>query len=294
MGILFIVNPVAGKGKSLEYAAYIEQTLKEKAVNYALKFTSCKGEAEQIAREAACGIYEKIVAVGGDGTVYEVINGMMGGTAALGVIAAGTGNDFIKTMGISQNLEEALETILDGKSIFIDCGKANDRYFINVASVGLDAEIVRKTEEIKRYISGPTAYVAGVFKTLFQYEPMPVEIAIDDWSYKGKITLIAVGNGKYYGGGMKVVPSAEVDDGYFTICLIKPMSKLKMLRLFPTIFTGDHTKEPEVEILKGKKVKVYSREPMILNTDGDIIGKTPVTFEVIENKMAVIVSGKDT
>ena len=294
MSILFIVNPVAGKGKSLEYAVYIEKVLKEKGIDYVLKFTSQKGEAERIAREAAYGVYKKIVAVGGDGTVYEVVNGLVGGDAVLGVIPSGTGNDFTKTMGIPGILEDALETVLQGEIASIDCGKINDRYFINVASVGLDAEIVKKTEEIKKYISGPTAYVAGVFRTLFEYKLQTVEISIDDWTYNGKITLIAVGNGKYYGGGMKVLPSASVDDGYFTVCLIKPMSKLKMLRLFPTIFNGDHTKQPEVNILKGKRVKVSSKEPMILNADGDIMGTTPVTFEIVENKIAVIVPSRCT
>ena len=294
MDILFIVNPVAGKGKSLEYAVYIEKVLKEKGIDYVLKFTSQKGEAERIAREAAYGGYKKIVAVGGDGTVYEVVNGLIGGNAVLGVIPSGTGNDFTKTMGISGRLEDALETVLQGEIVSIDCGKINNRYFVNVASVGLDAEIVKKTEEIKKYISGPTAYVAGVFRTLFEYKLQTVEVSIDDWTYNGKITLIAVGNGKYYGGGMKVVPSASVDDGYFTVCLIKPMSKLKMLRLFPTIFTGDHIKQPEVNILKGKRVKVSSQEPMMLNADGEIIGTTPVTFEIVENKIAVIVPSSCT
>ncbi|AOT70478.1 diacylglycerol/lipid kinase family protein [Geosporobacter ferrireducens] len=292
MSILFIVNPVAGKGKSLEFAAYIENTLKEKGIDYAMKFTTLKGEAEHIAKEAADGTYEKIVAVGGDGTVYEVINGLAGGTAALGVIPSGTGNDFVKTMKISPKLESALETVLNGEITAIDCGKVNGRYFINVASIGLDAEIVKKTEEMKKYIPGPTAYMAGLFKTLFQYRLQDVEIVIDDWVYKGKITLVAVGNGKYYGGGMKVVPSAKIDDGYFTVCLIKPMSKFKMLRLLPTIFSGDHIQESEVIILKGKKIRVSSKDPMILNTDGDISGTTPAVLEIIENRTSVIVPNK--
>ncbi|MEW9121424.1 MAG: diacylglycerol kinase family protein [Thermotaleaceae bacterium] len=289
MKTLFIVNPTAGKGKALKPLGYIHQKLEEREISFDIKITKEKGEAEKIARWAAAEDYEKVVALGGDGTIYEILNGLIGRKTALGVIPLGTGNDFVKTMHIPHNIEEALDIVIRGRKKRIDCGKANERYFMNVASIGLDAEIVQKTESIKQYISGPTAYVAGVFKTLFQYQFQKLAIDIDGLRLEEKITLLAIGNGKYYGGGMKVTPDAQIDDGYFSICLIKELGKLKILSLFPTIFTGEHIKEPVVKLYRGKEISVRSEGPLLVNVDGDIIGKTPVIFELVEKAIDVIV-----
>lgn len=289
MKICFIVNPTAGKGKGKKTAQKLQEYIKDLQVSYEIRYTEREKEAEAIARRAAQEGFKKIVAVGGDGTVYEVLNGMMGMDATLGVIPAGTGNDFARTMNISQDIREALQIILEGKESHIDCGQANGRYFINVASIGLDAEIVKETETIKRYISGTTAYIIGVLKTLLKFKHSSLQIEVDGQIENKDIMLVAVANGRYYGGGMKIAPMADVKDGVFDICIIHRISKWKILRLFPTIFSGKHIHVKEVKLYKGKNIKINGSQTMRLNLDGDIIGNTPVEFKLIPQALKVII-----
>lgn len=290
MEILFIVNPVAGKGKSNSVVKNIKEKMMAFNVPYKIKMTTRKKEAEEIAKNAVCNGYKKIVAVGGDGTIYEVVNGIVGSKALLGVIAAGTGNDFVRTVGIPNDLEEALKTIVYGKTRAIDCGKVNNRYFVNVASIGLDAEIVKETENIKQYLSGSGAYIGGLLKTLFTFKYKDIHMNIDGMKKKKNITLVAVANGKYYGGGMKIAPMADIEDGDFQVCVVDKVSKLKLMGVFPKIFSGKHVHCDEVGLYKGRQVNINSQESLSINLDGDIIGKSfDIRFEMIPKGIKVLV-----
>ncbi|QZY55074.1 diacylglycerol/lipid kinase family protein [Crassaminicella profunda] len=290
MDILFIVNPVAGKGNCDFVIGKIKEQMDFFHIPYKIKLTTRKNEAEEIAKDAVIKGYEKIVAVGGDGTIYEVVNGMIGSSASLGVIPSGTGNDFVRTVGIPNDLEKALNVIAYGKKVQIDCGKVNDRYFVNVASIGLDAEIVKETENIKKYLSGSWAYMGGLLKTLFSYKHKRVNMNIDGSKKNKNITLVAVANGKYYGGGMKIAPMADIKDGDFQVCIVDKISKFKLMRVFPKIFSGEHVHYDEVDMHKGKQVKIKSDEHLSINLDGDIIGKSfNVYFQMVPEGLKVLV-----
>ncbi|QXM07008.1 diacylglycerol/lipid kinase family protein [Crassaminicella indica] len=290
MDILFIVNPVAGKGKCDFIIEKIKKNMDSLHIPYKIKLTTRKNEAEEIAKNAVIQGYKKIVAVGGDGTIYEVVNGIIGSDASLGVVPTGTGNDFVKTVGIPKDLEKALEIIIYGKTVHIDCGKVNDRHFVNVASVGLDAEIVRGTEDIKKYISGSWAYIGGLLKTIFSYKYKKVDMNIDGTKDHKNITLVAVANGKYYGGGMKIAPMADIKDGDFQVCVVDKISKLKLMMVFPKIFSGEHVGYDEVDIYRGKQIKIKSQELLSINLDGDIIGKSfNICFEMVPKCLKVLV-----
>ncbi|MBB6218071.1 YegS/Rv2252/BmrU family lipid kinase [Anaerosolibacter carboniphilus] len=289
MDWMFIINPVAGKGKGRIIAQQIHQFMKDKVIPYDIRFTRYKGDGEILAKEAVIRGCSTIIAVGGDGTIYEVINGMGLKTAALGIVPSGTGNDLAKTLGIPKSPMKALKIIYGGHKVIIDCGQANGRYFLNVASVGLDAEIVKETENIKKYIKGPSAYAVGVLKTLLHFRNKEILLEIDGIQIKRQIMLVAVANGRYYGGGMKIAPQAEIEDGYFDICIINRISKGKLLRLFPTIFSGEHMKIKEVELIRGKIIKISGIERLMLNVDGDIVGEAPVSIEIYRGGIEVFV-----
>ena len=286
---MFIINPVAGKGKGKIIAQQIHQFMDGKGISYDIRFTRYKGDGEILAREAVARGCRTIIPVGGDGTIYEVINGMDLGKSALGIIPSGTGNDLAKTLGIPENPLKALKIIHGGHKAIIDCGQANGRYFLNVASVGLDAEIVKETENIKKYVKGPSAYVAGVLKTLLYFRHKDVVMEIDGVEMRRNVMLVAVANGRYYGGGMKIAPQAEIEDGYFDICIINRISKVKLLRLFPTIFSGEHVRVEEVEMLRGKTIKIDGLERLMINVDGDIIGEAPVSMTICPDMIQVFV-----
>jgi YegS/Rv2252/BmrU family lipid kinase len=196
----------------------------------------------------------------------------------------------VRTVGIPNDLEKALNVIASGKKVQIDCGKVNDRYFVNVASIGLDAEIVKETENIKKYLSGSWAYMGGLLKTLFSYKHKSVNMNIDGSKKNKNITLVAVANGKYYGGGMKIAPMADIKDGDFQVCIVDKISKFKLMRVYPKIFSGEHVHYDEVDMHKGKQVKIKSDEHLSINLDGDIIGKSfNVYFEMVPEGLKVLV-----
>lgn len=288
MEICFIVNPIAGKGKGKTVAKQIEGYMKEIAVPYEIRFTTRSREAENLALVASMEGYKKIVAVGGDGTVYEVVNGIIGRDITLGIVPSGTGNDFARSLGVGKSIETALDTVVYGRERLVDCGKANNRYFVNVAGIGFDTDILKEAEKIKKYFSGPWAYLAGVFKTLIHYKYKKIHMTIDSEQYQKEILLVAFANGNYYGGGMKIAPDADMEDGYFDICVIHKIPKLKVLRLFPTIFAGKHIEVEEVSIYRGKKVELYGDSPMPINLDGDLVGTTPLTIEIVPKSLKLM------
>lgn len=286
---LFIINPIAGKGKTLELIPRIKKSFDKDKINYDIKITDEKGHGEKIAEEAIDKGFTHIISVGGDGTAYEVVNGIRNGKIVLGILPAGTGNDFARMIKMPKDYDEMLKAIKIAKTKKIDIGNVNNRFFLNCSSVGIDAEIVKETEKIKKYISGTSAYLLGVFKTLAKYKSKEVDIVIDGKEIRRKIELIAVGNGKYYGGGMKINPMAAYDDGLLDICVVNKINKLKFTSLFLTVFKGDHIKIKEVETFRGKEVKIFGDDSLLLNADGDIIGTTPAEIKIEKRSINVIV-----
>jgi len=285
---LFIVNPIAGKGKSKKIVPLIEETMKKNNVNYQIVETSAPGSAKEIAGEALNKGFNTVVAVGGDGTIYEVVNGIVGRPVNMGIIPGGTGNDLAKTLSIPRDAKGALDVIVKNKVSKIDVGKINGKHFINVAGLGFDCEVLRETQRFKKHLSGMAAYLAGLFKALLFYKGNHVEIVLDGKKISKDIFLIAVANGKYYGGGMMVAPLAMIQDGYFDICLIKNVSKLTVLKLLASFVKGKHLKYEPVESYRAKRIEIISPQGLPINADGEIIGASPIIMECIEGAVSVI------
>ncbi|SKC88919.1 diacylglycerol/lipid kinase family protein [Maledivibacter halophilus] len=285
---LFVVNPVAGKGRTVEIIPKIKESFDKDNIQYEVKITSQRGEGEKIVREGIDKGYTHIISVGGDGTAYEVVNGIRREKIVLGILPAGTGNDFARMINMPKDHDEILKVLKMGKTKRVDIGMVNNRYFLNCSSVGIDAEIVKETEAIKQYVSGPLAYLIGVFKTLTKYKNKEVEIFIDNKKIKRNIELVAVSNGKYYGGGMKINPMADFHDGLLDICLVNKINKIKFASLFFTVFKGQHIRFQEVEIFRGKEVKILGDKSLLLNADGDIIGNIPAEINIQKTRIDVI------
>lgn len=288
--ILFIINPIAGGGKAEKIIPLIQDFMDSHKRKYKIITTTKPREAIDIAKNNVDN-YEIIVAVGGDGTINEVAKGIIiAGRGTLGIVPAGTGNDMVKSLGISLNPEKSLETIIRGSRREIDIGKVNNINFINIASVGFDAEVIVNHSKFKGRIKGKLVYILSVIYTLFNYKNKKLEIEIDGEELIEDIVLLAVGSGKYYGGGMKILPSAKVDDEYLYICIISGISKLRMLYLFPTLFEGNHVNYKKyVKIYKAKNIKVNSKEKIHLNVDGDSFSKErEIYFKLDNNKLKVI------
>lgn len=289
MGILFIVNPTAGKGKAKELVPFIESECSESQIEYVIKYTSTPTDGTSIAAWGAEKGFERIVAVGGDGTVNDVLNGIAGTNAALGVIPGGSGNDFIRSINSHKEIKKIVKDNIYGKIVKSDLGICNGKYFINVASSGFDAQVVMETQNAKKILSGSLAYIAAVIKTIFIYKGKKINIKIDDYTFEENTLLVAVANGKYYGGGMLPAPEAEIDDGYFDICHIKQVGKAKMLVLFPKFMKGKHGNIKEVSMLKGSKVSIEANEDLPVNLDGETFYSRQIDFEIVPKGINIII-----
>lgn len=287
--LLFIINPIAGGDRAKKLIPLIEEVLKKTNTEYEIIETTEPEEAIQIAEKSS---HHNIVAVGGDGTINEVAKGLIRrGFGTLGIITGGTGNDLSKSLNLPKDPKALIDCILKGNTIKIDTGIANNQEFLNIASVGFDAEVVSAANKIKKRIKlkGKFAYVLGVLYTLFFYKKKKVTIDIDGKTYERNIILMAVGNGSYYGGGMKIIPHASLIDGNLHICIVKDISNLKILFLFPSIFKGNHLRYKKyVETFKGKNINIKLSENTSFNLDGDIFkGDNNIQLKLSEYKLQV-------
>lgn len=287
MRVCFVINPSAGRGRGLATWRRIETPCR--AAEVVVRFTEGKDHARILAREAAEAGFDRVVAVGGDGTVGEVADGLAGTGAALAVIPAGTGNDLIRTAGIPSDPLEAASTALGGREITVDVAVANRRHFLNVGSVGLDAEVVREVNRIPKYFGGTVPYLLGLFKTFVTYTPAPVEIEVDGEVMERQALLVAVGNGQFYGGGMRVLPEARLDDGFLDVCIAGNMSRREILRALPRLYRGTHVGLPKIELFRAREVTIASQRPLHIQVDGELMGEVPVSFKVRPGALRMVV-----
>ena len=287
---LFILNPAAGKGKTLKLLPAIKAYFAASEEDYAIEVTKYPCHATEIAAAYSSKETCRIYSVGGDGTLNEILNGMAGSGSSLGVIPAGSGNDFIKSIAPDSDLKSIIARTVEGTAKPIDIARVNDKFFINIASLGFDAQVAHTTQHFKKLplITGKMAYILGILTTILQRKSNLLEIRIDDRFIKNDTLLIAIGNGKYYGGGILAVPEAEITDGLFDICLVDNISRMKILHLFPLYMKGQHGKISAVRFYKGKRVEIKSASPIAMNSDGEISIVKEAVFEILPKALSFI------
>jgi diacylglycerol kinase (ATP) len=290
---LFIVNPVAGKGKALRFVSEIESRFDGSGHTYEIAVTKAPGHAKELAEEAASrydGI--RIYSVGGDGTLNEVVNGLAGSRAELGIIPCGSGNDAARSLYTVMDPENLIDVLPDSHSIPVDLGRLNDKYYINIASTGFDADVALNSNHFKSFpfVSGPASYVLGVLAALIKCKKYKLRIILDDKEPVEKELLLAIfANGSYYGGGMKAAPSAKIDDGMLDFYLVDSCSRLKILKFFPKFQKGQHETMKEVSHFRGKRAVIESSVPFPVNIDGEVSLETRVTVEILHRSINIIV-----
>jgi diacylglycerol kinase (ATP) len=287
----FIVNPVAGNGRCPGIMQGLSERLKTRDIEYEVAFTKAPGHAEELASEAAKGGCEAVVAVGGDGTVMEAAAGLLksGGAAALGIIPGGTGNDYRRSFDIPMDAAGALEVVLGGERRCADAGLFNGKPFFNIGSVGFDVAVVEESGRMKKAL-GALSYYVAVFKTLAGYKCRKMRLWINGVLQEKEILISAIGNGLFYGGGMKVLPKAETGDGSFDVCVVDKIPRLKIAMLFPQFTTGSHGKFPFVKFYRCEKVVIDSMgEPFSVQTDGEVFsGITSAEFSILPGALKVL------
>lgn len=269
MNYIFIINPVSGKGKGREVARIVNQYCIDKNVDYKILYTTEKGDAEYLASLYKNSKDNIIYSVGGDGTLNEVVNGMVNSYASLGVIPAGSGNDFYKSLKINDNS-------------IIDLGKVNSRYFINIASIGLDAEIAKSANNLKNYnMPNDLVYIMSLFKNYFTYDYEKIKVD-DIYKY---ITILTICNGKYYGGGFEIAPNAKLNDGMFDVIETNRLSRLKIIKLLCKLYNALHINDMDVKYYKTNNITVESQLELNCNIDGEIITGRTFNFSTVPNAL---------
>jgi diacylglycerol kinase (ATP) len=292
----FIVNRVSGNGKGLKVWLEIERLLQAKQVNYRVFFTERPKHAIEIAKDLVKNKEaEIVVAVGGDGTIHDVANGLIGSNVPLGCIPAGSGNDFSRGLKGTVDYKKALDQILSGKGRKIDIARINDESCITVVGIGFDGKVAKITDESKhkKWLNsvglGNLTYVFSFIQVLFNYEPTNLHLTIDEKRIAlSNVWLIAVANFPFYGGGMAICPEARCDDGLLDICVVHNISRWQLLQVFPKVFKGTHVFHPAVTMYSGKQIEIQSDSPLIVHGDGEIVGETPVKITIHENALHVI------
>ena len=288
---LFIVNPAAGKGKGMQYITEIKSLLEGKA-DYCIKITEKKGQATEIVKQYTSKDDYIVYAIGGDGTINEVVNGMVGSGSSLAIIPAGSGNDFIKTIYPKYNKGELLHKLLNGRTECIDLVKINEKYFLNIVSVGVDAEVAFNAIAFKKmkYIKGEAAYLMSIFKTLCSYKSTQFKVILDGkQTCDKKILLLAVANGRFYGGGIPIAPHAKVNDAKADICLVKELKFGKILTIIPKLFKAKHEEAEEVEVYRANQIEIESAELFRVNIDGEIVTANKVNMQVMPQAIQIVI-----
>ncbi|MEI6454985.1 MAG: diacylglycerol kinase family protein [bacterium] len=301
---LIIVNPNAGSKKGARDWTKICHLLSQEGFDYHCVFTEHRNHAILLTEQNLAKGYRNLAVVGGDGTMNEVLNGIMSQTRVpfseitLGMIPVGTGNDWCRTLGVPFDYKKAVG-VLKAKKIFTqDIGKVTYhkqsetqvRYFLNVAGMGYDALVAKKTNLLKeKGKGGPLAYLYFVFASLFQYKFLEGVIEVDDTIvFKGEIFSMNVGICKYNGGGMMQVPFAIPDDGLLDMMLIKKASKFIVIRHTSKLYDGTLVSLPIVKTFRGKNIRIRSTDKIYLEADGESLGHTPFTFEIIPTILRVV------
>ena len=274
---IFIVNPISGKGKTLKAVDRIKKVCEEENLDYEIHFTEYPKDATKIARKYR---FTKniIYSVGGDGTLNEVLNGIVGTKNLLGVIPSGSGNDFYKTL-----------SKIDEEYPVIDIGKVNDRYFINIISIGIDAEVANNVSLMKkRKVPTNQIYNASLIYTFFKYKYKDIELLIDEKEQKkGKCTILTICNGQVYGGGYKIAPSAKLTDGYFDVYYVEKVNKPQLPSLINMLKQGIHEKHNKVHKSQATKIKFKCDKELVCNIDGEIMTAKKFNVKIIPNAITI-------
>ena len=281
---LFIINPVAGKkknrfDKTLSDVTAFAETLGEPYEIYVTK--APRDAVAKVAQAAGESDSLYVYACGGDGTLSECADGAAGHpNAAVTHYPCGTGNDFIKSLQLPKEPVAALKLQLNTAARRIDCGALNGTPFINVSGMGLDIDVLLQTEKYKRLASGLIPYLLGLIQALRHFRPFAADVVIDGVAQSSRYTIISVANGRYFGGGMKVAPFADVCDGAFDVMLIDEMPKWKMCVLLPLFLPGLHTKMSVCRRMVAKDVLIKRDRPFVVEMDGELAQVQQAHFQI--------------
>ncbi len=283
-----VANPKAGHGKGARAIKELHLLLGAQKIKYEIFETQYPGHATELAQRLAEKGTHRIIILGGDGTISEVVNTTINSEVELGVISVGTGNDLARSLGLPYNKPgKALEVIFTGKPTKVDVGWEEDRCFISTLGLGFPAIIAQKVNKMK-YLKGSPAFFIAAYKTISHLHPIPVRITLDDETLNVNCTSILIQNTRFCGGGLLVAPAARTDDGLFDVVVVNDIGKVDLMMNFPKIYSGRHLKHPKFSLYRSQSVRIDTPINLSKMFDGDIYGQTPVNAKVLRGAATII------
>lgn len=305
MKTFMIVNPQAAGGRGLRLWPRLADQLYQAIGLFEYEFTNASGVATMLATQAVEQGYQRIVAVGGDGTVNEVLNGLftpegksLNPDVVLGCLPAGSGTDFWKTLGIKEELPAAIARLRGKKIRCCDIvrvaltghdGRPTTRFFCNVADVGLGGEVVTRAKRLPAWGNGFLNYLVASTTAFLTWDPAEITITIDGKPLASEPMIIAlVANGQYCGGGMWIAPEAKLDDGLVNLCCIRPISKWQLVTMLPRLYAGKLRDAAVIVRAQGREITITAPTPLKVTVDGEVPGIVPATFTVIPQAVRIM------
>lgn len=278
---LVVINPQSGNGRGSVVAKEVTSYLSVRKVNYqTLAANSARELSDQIAQRLSKENFQGLIAVGGDGLTHLVLQHCLPQQIPFCVVPAGTGNDFVRSLGWSlEKIEPLLDRVLTTQATPVDLGNVDSEWFGAILSTGFDS-VVNERANALSWPKGPQRYNLAIALELTRFKPIEYEITYDSKVLHTEAMLVAIGNGKSYGGGMNVCPQAQLDDGLFDIVILEPVSKIEFIRVFPKVYSGSHISHPAVRSFRAEKVSINA--DAVAYADGERIGPAPVSAHCVK------------
>lgn len=291
MNVVVICNPTAGRGADRSELQPALDVLEQAGWAYSIQYSREPGGATRIAQEAVDAGTEAVLVAGGDGTLNEAIQAVAGSEAAIGYLPYGTVNIWARELNIPLDARAAAQAMVDGRIEEIDLGIANDRYFLLMAGIGFDGEVVRRAQAVERYKHrfGILPYVAAGLTTVPLYRGADFELRYDGVIRRVQALMLVIGNTRLYGGRFHFTPNAVATDGWLDLCIVKGRGPLDLLRQsLPLLVLGSVTRA-DVELLRVRELSVTANRPELLQLDGELVGATPIQFSIAPRSLKAIV-----
>jgi diacylglycerol kinase (ATP) len=279
---LIAINPHSGNGKGAEVASDVIRYLSLHDISYrSIAAASAEELTSALIRELDSKSYRGVIAVGGDGLAHLVLQVVVPRHIPFAIVPAGTGNDFVRTLGWSlDDIEPLLKRVTTIEPTPIDLGNVDSEWFGAILSTGFDSIVNERANKL-RWPRGPQRYSVAIAMELPRFKASSYEITADGNTFTTDAMLIAVGNGKSYGGGMNVCPQAQINDGLFDITILQPVSTIEFIKVFPTVYSGSHISHPQVKTMRAKRVSISAQA--VAYADGERIGPAPVSAECVKD-----------
>jgi len=287
-GTVFLVNPASANGATGRRWPELAQRAARLGLTGEALFSEHAGHLTELARATDA---RRVVVFGGDGTLNEVVNGIVGKDAELATVPLGTGMDFGRTYGIPTDFDKAVGVALHGETRAIDIGRVDyaggSRYFANVGSVGMSGAVAHRANGMSKALGGRLTFFYALTREFVAWKNTEVTVSFDGGERHGRMHDVIVANGRWHAGGMKLAPDAAQDDGLFDAILIGDVSKLDFLTTSPKLYGGGYLSHPKIELVRSARVAVDGAKPLPIEVDGEQIGTTPATFQVLPGALRV-------